>query len=127
MATKCFDVDGRATKYPIARKVVTVTIANGQSVGQANAVLNGHIERMIYDVPDLTGVGTLTVDLLDEDTTNLYSKAAIPENAKTVDNGMVAAATPNGIAVVETVTIKATASAGAQTGDQTIKVIMYIS
>lgn len=80
---------------------------------------------MIYDVPDLTGAGTLTIDLLNEDTTNLYTKAAIAENAKTVDISMVAAATPDGIPVCETVTVKATASAGAQTGDQTINVIIY--
>jgi hypothetical protein len=116
----------RDKAYPVARRVIPITILNTESSAEVTEELSGRIIKMIYDIPNLTGAGTVTIDVLDEDDSTYYQKAAIAENAKTVDVGMVAAATPHGIAVAGAVTFVATASAGAQTGDQLINVIVYI-
>jgi len=127
MTTLCTDLDYRnvSSATPVARKVVTVTILNTASSGTANAAIIGSILTVVCDVPDLTGAGTMALDILDEDTTAIFAqKAAIAENAKTVVQYQ-AAATPHGAIVNGTVTFKCTASAGAQTGDQTINLIIY--
>lgn len=114
-ATTEFD-QKRDMPFPIRRKVVPVTIAADGTIGTTNIGLNGRIIKMIYDVPALVdGAHTVTIAILDEDTTSHYSKATLPDATITVDNTMVAAATPHGVVVAGTMTVKATAS-GAQTG-----------
>lgn len=122
------DVTNQSPAKDVKRMVVPVTILDTASSGEKDVGFIGRILKMKYDVPDLTGAGTLTVDLLDEDDTSLYQKAAIAENAiSAYDVGMVAAATPHGIVYAGVLTVKCTASAGAQTGDQLINVvIIYI-
>lgn len=127
MTTLCSDIDYRALNpsNPVARKVVTVPILNTASSGSATASIIGRILTVICDVPNLTGAGTLALDIKDEDGTAVFAqKTAIAENAKTVVQYQ-AAATPHGAIVNGTVTFTCTASAGAQTGDQTINLIIY--
>jgi len=116
---------GTAPSNSVARKVVTVTILDTASNGSATAGIVGRILTIVADVPNLTGAGTLAIDIKDEDGTAVFAqKAAIAENAKTVVQYQ-AAATPHGAIVSGTVTFTCTASAGAQTGDQTINLIIY--
>jgi len=120
-----FDYRKISTACPVARMVVPVTILDGATNGQTKIGFSGRIKKLKYDVPDMTGVATLQVDLLDEDGTSLYQKSGIAENAISVyDVSMVAAGTPHGIVFAGTLTIKCTASTGAQTGDQLIKVVL---
>lgn len=116
----------RDPAYPMGMRVIPITILATASSGEATIGLSGRILKMVYDVPNLTGAGTLTVDVLDEDDSSYYQKTTIAENAKSVDVGMVAAATPHGIPVAGSVTFVATASAGAQATDMLINVIVYI-
>jgi len=115
--------------YRVSRKIVPINIPAGaaSTIGTTDIDLNGRIVKMIYDVPALVGVDTtVTFAILDADTSSYYSKASIPEGAKTVDDSMVAAATPQGIAVAGTMTVKATASA-AQVGTAAdINVIIFL-
>lgn len=126
MATVCSTFDERHSRIkPVARKLVTVTILNAASSGNTVTEINGRILEIVADVPDLTGAGTLALDLKDEDGTLICAqKAAIAENAKT---RLVysAAATPHGAVCSGAVTFLCTASAGAQTGAQTINLIVY--
>ncbi len=127
MATKCGSYDNRRSGImtPVARKLVTVTIADTAATGYTTADINGRILEIIADVPDLTGAGTLALDLQDEDDTNLFAqKAAIAENAKSRLD-FQAAATPHGAICSGAVKFLCTASAGAQTGAKTINLIVY--
>lgn len=126
MATLCTAQEIRIDpNYPVARKLVTVVIADTASSGTTSVYLNGRILAIVADVPDLTGAGTLALDIQDEDGTNLFAqKATIAENAKSRLD-FQAAATPHGAVVAGTVSFKCTASAGAQTGAQTINLIVY--
>lgn len=127
MTTLCDNMDYRAVSpsNQVARKVVTVIILNTASAGSATASIIGRILTVVADVPNLTGAGTLAIDIKDEDGTAVFAqKAAIAENQKSVVQYQ-AAATPHGAIVNGTVTFTCTASAGAQTGNQTINLIIY--
>lgn len=128
MTTVCTGGDYRLVNpaAQVARKIVTVTIADTATNGSANAPINGRILAIVADVPDLTGVAeTLAIDIQDEDGTNLFAqKATIAENTKTRLDYQ-AAATPHGCICYGTTTFKCTASAGAQTGAKTIYLIVY--
>lgn len=127
MTTLCDNIDYRnaGQAFPVARRVVSVTILDTASNGTANAGICGRILTVICDVPDLTGAGTMALDILDEDTTAIFAqKTAIAENTKSVVQYQ-AAATPHGAICSGEITFKCTASAGAQTGDKTINLIVY--
>lgn len=128
MSTVCYNYDNRSSREkPVARKVVTVTIANAAQTGSTTTEINGRILSIIADVPDLTGVAeTLALDLQNEDGTNLFAqKATIAENTKTRLDYQ-AAATPHGVICSGAVTFLCTTSAGVQTGAKTINLIVYL-
>ncbi len=127
MATVCYSYDERHSGIkPVARKLVTVTIANAAQTGNTVTEINGRILAIIADVPDLTGVAeTLALDLQDEDGTNLFAqKATIAENTKTRLDYQ-AAATPHGAVCAGAVKFLCTTSTGVQTGAKTINLIVY--
>ncbi len=128
MATICGSYDNRRSGImtPVARKLVTVTIANAAQTGYTVVDINGRILAIIADVPDLTGVAeTLALDLQDEDGTNLFAqKATIAENTKTRLDYQ-AAATPHGAICAGGVKFLCTTSIGVQTGAKTINLIVY--
>jgi hypothetical protein len=112
--------------YPVGQRVIPITIAAEGTVGSTSQEVCGRIVKMIYDVPALVGTTTVTIAVLDADGTSHYSKASVAEGAKTLDVGMVAAATPHGIVVAGNITFQATAT-NAQTGAAaTISVIVYV-
>lgn len=71
-------------KFTIQRYTKNVVVADTQTVGTANtASLNGKIRGIVANVPQLTGVTTITLAITDQDGATVYSKAAIAENAVT--------------------------------------------
>lgn len=102
------------SRYAINRSSSTVTIAAGQTVGEKTAKLYGILKGILLNVPQLVGTTTLTIDIIDEDSFTVYSKASIAENAKTTIF-LDAQNNPLHIPVSGEYTIRCTAS-NAQTG-----------
>lgn len=85
------------------RKLTTVTIAaDGTTANVDSEPLNGRRVGVLVDCPALVGTTTLTVTVKDQDGFTLYTKASIPESAKSnyyVDGSSVALNIPiSGIA-----------------------------
>lgn len=122
-----FDERGRNKwKFPVARQVVTVTVAQSATTGSALANLNGEVIGFVYDVPALTGTAaTATFDLLDEDGQTWHSKASLAEGAKTIEK-LLPDATPYRFGVVGTQTYKFTCSTSQTTAAVDINVIVYL-
>lgn len=104
------------SKYAIQRYTVSIDIADGQTVGNSAAVeLNGHLNGVLVNAPQLDGAVTLTVAVLDSDGFTVFSQASIAENSKTaifIDSNNFPLALP----LSGNHTIRVTAS-GAQSGD----------
>jgi len=75
--------------------ITVATLSTGQqswASGETAAIevtlpnANGRCEQIAVTVNDNTGNRTLTVTLTDENSAQVYTKAAIPENATTVYN-----------------------------------------
>jgi len=112
---------------PVACHKVDVTIPDESDTGSSTIGFSGRVVRMTVDVPALDGVATtVTVTLKDEDGTTLYNKASIAEGGKTVDAGMVAAATPHGVVFSGTMTVTVLASAAQTTAAVLVSVMLYI-
>ena len=127
MTTLCTSNDPRnyGGLYPVARKLVTVTIVDEATSGTSTAPINGRILAIIADVPALTGSSTIAIDIQDEDGTNLFAqKASLAESTKTRWD-LQAAATPHGAVCCGTVTFKCTGSEAQTDGDKVINLIAY--
>lgn len=110
----------------IARPVIAVTIPDTDTTITSSAVtLNGLLRGVTVVAPALTSSATLTVAVIDADGTTIFSKAAIPGNAKTAI--MIDANNyPLQVPLSGSHTIAVTAS-GAQTGAKAITVNLLIS
>jgi hypothetical protein len=113
-------------KFSIQRFKKTLTILDtASSVVSSAYELNGRLKGVLLDIPDLTGAGTVQIDIKDADGHTIYSKASIAENQKTaifVD----ANNHPLTLPLSGNHTITLTASAGAQTGAKNIAVVLLI-
>lgn len=117
------------SKYGVQKFKTTVSIANGQTVGQSTGnALNGVLRGIIVKAPQLDGSVTLTLDIIDEDgSVTMFSRASIAENqnsvilhdAQTAPNALV-------VPLSGVYTIQVTAS-GAQSGDNdSVPIVLLI-
>lgn len=62
---------------------ISITIADGQTVGSAVTYLNGTITRLVMTLPDLDTDTTATLTIEDEDGKEIYNSAAQSDNGTT--------------------------------------------
>lgn len=120
------------SKYPIQKVTSTITIVNGQ--GSANAadlpaVLNGRLRAIYVNAPVLTSTNTLTLAVVGPATSfTLFSKASIPQNAKTTilsDSSFAGGNSPLNIPLSGACGLQLTSS-GTEGADRVITVILLI-
>lgn len=103
---------------------VPITIADSATAGSlASIPINGIMKGYSITAPNLTGTVTVTLAITDVWGTTVYSKASIAENATTT-SFVDANNFPYELPLVGPITVTITAS-GAQTGDQSLSVIIY--
>lgn len=112
--------------FRIKRKVFSVAIANGQTIGNSTAqALNGRLVGITSSVPDLDGAVTLTLTVLDAEGVTVFTKAAIAKNA-VYSQFIDANNHPLKLPLSGNHTVRATAS-GVQSGDNdTVPVTLLI-
>lgn len=118
--------DNRSDKYPIAKKLVTITIDHTvhTTIGETDVSINGEIVGIIYDVPALDGSVTVTFKLEDKDDVEYHTKASIAENAKTYEK-LLPDTSPERFAFAGMATFQCTVS-GVQSSTNDINVILLM-
>lgn len=83
MAVKSFDLRRNRTVYPIASKVVDLTLdytSNATTISK-DVTINGTIMDIFFTVPDLDAGTQCTLYLIDEDNAELYNSGLVDESA----------------------------------------------
>lgn len=109
--------------FRIQRKVISLALTHGAGATTASAAAsyNGLLLEAIIQTPAaVDGAATATVDILDSDSINIYSKGSLAANTTTKDFPA------NQVPLSGTQTVKVTFSAAQTATDTTTKVILLI-
>jgi len=113
--------DDRKDKKPISRVVTDVLIdySEDNTTGETDITVNGRVDQIILNVPDLTSTHTMTLNILDEDGAVLYTASGKAESTIHVLHPT------NTIELCGTTTLQVVASS-AETADSTTTVTLYL-
>lgn len=113
------------SKFRVARPVLQIPLVHGASstVATQAAAINGLVRQVIITTPAaVDATATITVDVLDQDSNVVYTKAALAVNTVTIDKLTMDLSVP----LSGTQTVRVTFNAAQTVTDTVTKVTLVV-